>query len=97
MREKITIRLSRELAAWLEMAAAKRGVSQGKFVRDQLEKAMSNSIVHSFMRVAGSVRGPKNLSARKGFFRADLCLIRMSELHPRYSVITVDSADFRIY
>jgi predicted nucleic acid-binding protein len=28
---------------------------------------------------------------------ADFCLIRMSELHPRYSVITVDRADFRVY
>ncbi len=28
---------------------------------------------------------------------ADLCLIRMSELHPRHSVITVDRSDFRIY
>ncbi len=28
---------------------------------------------------------------------ADLCLIRMSELHPRHSVITVDRGDFRIY
>ena len=28
---------------------------------------------------------------------ADLCLIRMSELHPRHSVITVDRTDFRIY
>jgi len=28
---------------------------------------------------------------------ADLCLIRMSELYPRYSVITVDEADFRVY
>jgi predicted nucleic acid-binding protein len=27
---------------------------------------------------------------------ADLCLIRMSELHPRHLVITVD-ADFRVY
>jgi predicted nucleic acid-binding protein len=27
---------------------------------------------------------------------ADLCLIRMSELHPRHSVITVDR-DFRVY
>ncbi len=27
---------------------------------------------------------------------ADLCLIRMSELHPKHSVITVDE-DFRIY
>ena len=28
---------------------------------------------------------------------ADLCLVRMSELHPRYSIITVDRADFRVY
>jgi predicted nucleic acid-binding protein len=28
---------------------------------------------------------------------ADLCLIRMSELHPRHSVITVDQSDFRVY
>ncbi|MGH9353487.1 MAG: type II toxin-antitoxin system VapC family toxin [Terriglobia bacterium] len=28
---------------------------------------------------------------------ADLCLIRMSELYPRHSVLTVDEKDFRIY
>lgn len=28
---------------------------------------------------------------------ADLCLIRMSELHPRHVVLTVDAADFRVY
>ncbi|MCW1886218.1 hypothetical protein OKA04_15885 [Luteolibacter flavescens] len=28
---------------------------------------------------------------------ADLCLIRMSELYPRHSVITVDRTDFSIY
>jgi predicted nucleic acid-binding protein len=28
---------------------------------------------------------------------ADLCLVRMSELYPRYSIITVDEADFRVY
>ena len=28
---------------------------------------------------------------------ADLCLVRMSELHPRHSVITVDLEDFRVY
>jgi len=28
---------------------------------------------------------------------ADLCLIRMSELYPRHSVITVDRTDFEIY
>jgi uncharacterized protein len=28
---------------------------------------------------------------------ADLCLIRMSELHPGHSVITVNREDFRVY
>jgi hypothetical protein len=28
---------------------------------------------------------------------ADLCLIRMSELFPRHSVVTVDRTDFRVY
>jgi len=28
---------------------------------------------------------------------ADLCLIRMSELHPRLPVLTVDRDDFRVY
>lgn len=28
---------------------------------------------------------------------ADLCLVRMSELYPRHSVITVDEGDFRVY
>jgi hypothetical protein len=28
---------------------------------------------------------------------ADLCLIRLSGLHPRHSVITVDREDFRVY
>ena len=28
---------------------------------------------------------------------ADLCLVRMSELHPHHSVVTVDRADFKVY
>lgn len=28
---------------------------------------------------------------------ADLCMIRMSELYPRHSVVTVDREDFRVY
>jgi len=28
---------------------------------------------------------------------ADLCLVCLSELHPRYPVITTDLADFRVY
>ena len=28
---------------------------------------------------------------------ADLCLIRMSELHPKHPVITTDVSDFKVY
>jgi hypothetical protein len=28
---------------------------------------------------------------------ADLCIIRMSELYPRHSILTVNEADFRVY
>lgn len=40
------------------------------------------------------------LAARYGDRRpdlADLCLIRLSELHPKHVVITVDRADFKVY
>jgi hypothetical protein len=69
MSQTITVRLSKELAAWLEEVAARTGVSQGRIVRDQLEKAKAAGPRHSFMRLAGSVRGPRDLSSRKGFSR----------------------------
>ncbi len=28
---------------------------------------------------------------------ADLCLIRMSELYPRHTIISIDEDDFRVY
>ena len=67
MSHTITVRLPKDLAAWLEHVAAKTGVPQGKIVRDQLEKARAGSLRKSFMRLAGSVRGARDLSARKGF------------------------------
>jgi predicted transcriptional regulator len=69
MGHTITVRLDADLARWLEETAAKTGVSQGKIVRDQLERARANAKLQSFMRLAGVVRGPKDLSARKGFSR----------------------------
>ena len=70
MSHTISIRVSEELAAWLEDTAVKSGVSQGKIVREQLEKARTAAANQGFMRLAGSVKGPKNLSSRKGFSRA---------------------------
>jgi hypothetical protein len=69
MSQTLTIRLTRELAEWLEETAAKTGTSQGKLVRDQLERAKHNAAQQPFMRLAGRVTGPKDLSARKGFSR----------------------------
>ena len=69
MSQTITIRLSKDLTAWLQHVAAQTGVSQGKIVRDQLERAKASSSRQSFMRLAGSVRGPRDLSSRKGFSR----------------------------
>jgi hypothetical protein len=67
MSHTLTIRLTKELAEWLEAMAARTGQSQGKIVRDQLERARQTERGGSFMRLAGVVRGPKNLSRRKGF------------------------------
>jgi hypothetical protein len=68
MGHTITVRLEKELAAWLEEEARKTGVSQGRIVRDQLEKARAGAN-QPFMRLAGAVRGAKDLSRRKGFSR----------------------------
>jgi len=51
---------------WLEQTARKTGVSQGQIVRDQL-RAQSKKTERRFMRLAGCVDGPRNLSSRKGF------------------------------
>ena len=66
MSHTLTIRLTSDLAAWLERTASLTGMSQGRLVREQLEKAKAGS-APAFMRLAGAVRGPKDLSMRKGF------------------------------
>lgn len=69
MSQTITIRLTKELAEWLARVSAKTGVAQGKIVRDQLEKAKAGDTTRPYMRLAGRVRGAKDLSKRKGFSR----------------------------
>jgi hypothetical protein len=59
MGHAITVRLSKELAAWLEEVVTRTGVSQGKIVRDQLDRARAAAAHKSFIRLAGSVRGPR--------------------------------------
>jgi hypothetical protein len=70
MGHTITVRLGQELAEWLEESARRAGVPQGRIVRDQLEKARAASQRQAFLRLAGTVRGPRDLSSRKGFSRS---------------------------
>jgi hypothetical protein len=69
MSKTLTVRLPKDLAAWLDEAAKRSGVPRGRIVREQLEKARDHGSQPSFMRLAGSVQGPKDLSTRKGFSR----------------------------
>ena len=69
MGHTITVRLNPDLADWLERQAKKTGESQGKIIRDELARARKGAAAQSFMRLAGTVRGDRSLSTRKGFSR----------------------------
>lgn len=69
MSHTISVRLTRELAEWLESTARRTGVPQSRIIRDQLERAR-NQGKQPFMELAGIITGgPKDLSSRKGFSR----------------------------
>ena len=68
MRKTITVRLPDDLADWLSETAQKTGMPQGRLIREELERAKSAD-KRSFMRLAGAVDGPADLSKRKGFSR----------------------------
>lgn len=68
MSHTITVRLDPALAAWLEDESRRTGIAQGRIVRQHLERARAGS-AQRFMRLAGSVKGARDLSSRKGFSR----------------------------
>lgn len=69
MARVLTVRLDSDLSAWLTSLAAKSGISKSDLIRDLLERAKTEERNRAFLRLAGSVRGPKSLSRRKGFSR----------------------------
>ena len=70
MGQTLTIRLTKELAEWLERTAEETGQSQGQIVRAQLARARASAGSRGYMRLAGSVRGARDLSTRKGFTKS---------------------------
>jgi hypothetical protein len=69
MSHTITVRIQGTLAEWLDQQSAKSGESKGKIIRDQLERARTDAAAKPFMRLAGTIRGSRNLSRRRGFSR----------------------------
>ena len=68
MSNTLTIRLQDDLAEWVERTARAMGVSQGRLIREQLEKARREDVqTRPYLRLAGSVRLAQDLSTRKGF------------------------------
>jgi hypothetical protein len=68
MSNTITVRLPEDLAQWLDAASRKAGVPRGRIIRDQLQLARKRE-KRPFLRLAGSIDGPPDLSSRKGFSR----------------------------
>jgi hypothetical protein len=68
MSNTITVRLPSDLAQWLTETARKTGVPRGRIIREELENARKSER-RPFLRLAGAVSGPENLSTRKGFSR----------------------------
>jgi predicted transcriptional regulator len=68
MSNTLTIRIPDDLAQWLDETARKSGVPKGRIVREELEKVRKAGS-QPFLRLAGTVAGPANLSTRKGFSR----------------------------
>ena len=69
MSTTLSVRLGEDLARWVEEQARATGRSQGSLVKEALEKARQGERGKPFMKLAGSVDGPKDLSRRKGFSR----------------------------
>jgi Ribbon-helix-helix protein, copG family len=68
MSNTITVRVPEDLAAWLDEAARKAGVSKGRLIRDELERARKAER-RPFLKLVGVIAGPPDLSTRKGYSR----------------------------
>jgi hypothetical protein len=69
MSRTLTIRLTEELAEWLLDKARKTGEPAGRIIRRELERARMEGGQQRFLRHAGQIDGPADLSMRKGFSR----------------------------
>jgi hypothetical protein len=69
MSHTLTIRLTEELLEWLRGLSRRTGVPVGRLIRQQLEQMKAADGGQKFLRHAGALTGPPDLSSRKGFSR----------------------------
>jgi predicted DNA-binding protein len=67
MGDTVTVRLTEELATWLKTTARKTGMPVSQLIRDELERAKRETGDKPFLRHAGAISGPPDLSSRKGY------------------------------
>jgi len=67
MGTRVSVRISRDALSWLEETSRRTGKSKAAIVRSAIEAARNRSLPRRFLRLIGSVRGPRDLSQRAGF------------------------------
>lgn len=70
MSNTLTIRLPEDLLERLKEKSRRTGLPLGRVVRDSLESTLNNENEPAWMKYAGTLSGPKNLSSRKGYSRS---------------------------
>ena len=79
MSQALTVTVPDELAAWIEEAAQRRQIPAEEIVREHLQRARAGAAAtggeppadrpRRFLRLAGTIQGAPDLSARRGFSR----------------------------
>jgi len=70
MSNTLTIRLPEDLLERLREESRRTGLPVGRVVRQSLETALNKAKTPAWMRYAGTMSGPKDLSSRKGYTRS---------------------------
>jgi hypothetical protein len=70
MSGRITIRLPKKLLERLRQASRRTGLPMARFIRESLEKTLSQEVAPVWREFAGIIKGgPPDVSSRKGFSR----------------------------
>lgn len=70
MSNTLTVRLPQELLERLREKSRRTGLPVGRVVRQSIEATLDETKEPAWMKHAGTMSGPKDLSSRKGYSRS---------------------------